>query len=89
MQMTPSSVLIQTVTGIDNLKKLLFVSLWLLNVFIYSVFSSHDYLNYPLVRAIEATKSTVLPPPPDRAKSAEKPPYWDGDWVNKFKFTCI
>ncbi|KAI0208276.1 Serine/threonine-protein kinase ppk4 [Lamellibrachia satsuma] len=41
---------------------------------------SHVYPNAPLVRAIEATKPTVLPAPPDRTKAADKPPYWDGDW---------
>lgn len=35
-----------------------------------------------LVEAIEETKPTVLPPAPDGAATADKPPYWDGDWVS-------
>ncbi|KAI0217227.1 Eukaryotic translation initiation factor 2-alpha kinase [Lamellibrachia satsuma] len=33
-----------------------------------------------LVHSIEDTKPRVLPPPPDGATTADKPPYWDGDW---------
>ena len=82
----------------DNLKSCYVLILYKCHVFISFCFSSQDYKNEPgrktfeaiLVEAIEATKPTVLPPPPEKtAEPANKPPYWDGDWVSRIVFTSI